>query len=122
MEFLVSFAFDSLFFDLLLTKSISTTVWNVVITVLSLFVFLVKVVLYISKGFPPIVSAIVHSIILALWLGSVSQQAGPDYIDAKHPSKFPWYLTRGCGAPVSLKVQSGCKMTVGGFAVSICLS
>jgi hypothetical protein len=97
----------------------SITDFNVVIVVLSMFIMLAKTVMYIMRVFPPFFSALIHGALVALYAVSAANQAGPDYLDPKHPSKYPWYLTRGCGAPVKPQLQGYCKQAKASFAVTI---
>ena len=85
---------------------------------LSMFVLLAKVVLYITAIFPPFLSAIVHAIFVIFYAVSISQQAAADNSDPIHPSPVPWYLTHGCGDPVSPGLQSPCKQAKAAFAVT----
>ena len=97
----------------------STTHWNVVITVLSMFMLLAKTVMYITHVFPPFFSTILHALLISGYAVAISRQAGPDYLDPDHPAKVPWYLTRGCGDPVASELQGYCKQAKAGFAVAI---
>lgn len=84
-----------------------------------MFILLAKTVMYITRVFPPFFSTIVHGILVALYAVSISQQAGPDYLDPLHPSKVPWYLTKGCGEPVTPKLQGYCKQAKASFAITV---
>ena len=100
----------------------SITDWNVVICVLSMFILLAKVVVYITQTFPPFFSALIHCVLTIFYIVSITQQAAPDYSDPEFPSTVPWYLTRGCGAPVDPKLQSACQQAKASFAVTCCMS
>ncbi|MCJ1311125.1 hypothetical protein MMC25_004795 [Agyrium rufum] len=95
------------------------TNYNVIIAVLSLFVLLVKSVLYILHMFPPLLSLFLHGVLAALYAISIYNQAAPDNSDPAHPSKHPWYLTRGCGPPVSLELHGYCQQAQSAFAVTV---
>ncbi|MCJ1254700.1 hypothetical protein MMC24_002516 [Lignoscripta atroalba] len=97
------------------------TTFNVIISVLSLFILLIKSVLYIMHLFPPLVSALIHAALIALYAVSARNQAGPDMNDAEHPAKIPWYLTKSCGPPVSRRLHGYCQQAKGAFAVTICM-
>ncbi|MCJ1438335.1 hypothetical protein MMC27_007723 [Xylographa pallens] len=84
------------------------TTYNVIIAVLSMFVMLVKTVMYITDTFPPLLSVIIHGTLAALYAVSIDNQAASDYSDPLHPSKYPWYLTRSCGAPVNPSLKGHC--------------
>ena len=96
----------------------SITDWNVVICVLSMFILLAKVVMYITEIFPPVISAIVHGVLTIFYIVSITQQAASDYSDPDHPSTIPWYLTKGCGPPVSSNLTSACQQAKASFSVT----
>ncbi|MCJ1409141.1 hypothetical protein MMC19_003219 [Ptychographa xylographoides] len=99
----------------------SITTYNVIIAVLSMFIMLVKTVMFITATFPPLASAVVHATIAALYAVSIDQQAASDYSDPLHPSKFPWYLTRSCNAPVNPNLHGYCQQAQASFAVAVCI-
>ena len=75
------------------------TQFNVVISVLSMFILLVKSTMFVLHSFLPIFSCFTHLILLALYALAVRNQATPDLSDTKvpHLSKhLPWYLSNGC--------------------------
>ncbi|MCJ1334217.1 hypothetical protein MMC10_010924 [Thelotrema lepadinum] len=98
------------------------TDWNVVICVLSMFILLAKVVMYITEIFPPVISAIVHGVLTIFYIVSITQQAASDYSDPDHPSTIPWYLTKGCGPPVSSNLTSACQQAKASFSVTCVMS
>ncbi|KAI9892703.1 MAG: hypothetical protein M1814_001123 [Vezdaea aestivalis] len=96
------------------------TNFNVIVSVLSMFVLLIKGVMWVMHLWMPLISLIMHSIITALWAFSVYAQASPDYSDPKHPSKLPWYLTKSCSvAKNPARVYHGCTLAKGTFAVTV---
>ncbi|MCJ1243127.1 hypothetical protein MMC30_000324 [Trapelia coarctata] len=97
------------------------TSFNVVIAVLSMFIMLVKTVMFITATFPPLVSAIVHASLVAVYAVSITQQAASDYSDPRHPSKVPWYLTHSCSDPVNPRLKGYCQQAQGAFATTVCL-
>ena len=86
-----------------------------------MFFLLIKTTLYILNGLPPFFSALLHAVILALYLLSVKWQAGSDYLLPSQPSKIPWYIRRGCGPPVNPDLKSACQQAQASFAVAICM-
>ncbi|KAI0996153.1 hypothetical protein K3495_g12026 [Podosphaera aphanis] len=72
------------------------TNFNVAVSVLALFVFLVKVVMFVLHIWYPILGAIVSAFITALWIVSIYGQMGPDHIDPIHPSNIAWYIGHSC--------------------------
>jgi hypothetical protein len=90
--------------------------------VLSLFLLLVKGIMHITHIFHPLLSAIVHAVLLALYAVSIRNQAGSDMTDPKNPQPGPpWYITRSCGAPVKPALKGYCMQAKGAFAISIIL-
>lgn len=80
----------------------SMTQFNIVISVLSMFILLVKSAMFIMHGFLPILSVVVHALLVALYAVSVSNQSTPDLsnTDPKQVPNLqrhmPWYLSKGC--------------------------
>ncbi|MCJ1354562.1 MAG: hypothetical protein MMC33_004551 [Icmadophila ericetorum] len=97
------------------------TSFNVVFAVLSMFILLVKVFLYIMDLFWPLLALLVHALLIVLASVSIYNQAGSDYSDSAHPSRVPWYLTKGCGPPVATNLHGYCLQAQGSFAVASCL-
>lgn len=100
---------------------IRITTYNVIIAVLSMFVMLVKTVMYITETFPPLLSAIIHGTLAVLYAVSIDHQAASDYSDPLYPSKYPWYLTRSCSAPVDPNLKRYCQQAQSAFATTVCL-
>ncbi|MCJ1462179.1 hypothetical protein MMC07_000779 [Pseudocyphellaria aurata] len=98
------------------------TKFNVIIAVLSVFLLLIKGIMFITHVFDPIVSAILHAVLVALYAISLHAQAGSDMSDPKHPQPgAPWYITKSCGAPVNPNVKGYCQQAKGAFAITILL-
>ncbi|KAL8842644.1 MAG: hypothetical protein Q9170_000419 [Blastenia crenularia] len=98
------------------------TNFNVVIAVLALFLLLCKGIMYICHVFQPILSAIIHAALIALYAVSIHAQAASDMSDPDHPQPgAPWYIAKSCGAPVKPSLQGYCKQAKGSFAVTVML-
>ncbi|KAL8943596.1 MAG: hypothetical protein Q9216_000961 [Gyalolechia sp. 2 TL-2023] len=98
------------------------TDFNVVISVVALFVLLCKGIMYICHVLYPILSTIVHSALIALFVVSAHAQAAPDMSDPERPQPgAPWYITKSCGAPIRPKLKGYCQQAKGSFAVTIML-
>ncbi|KAA6416364.1 MAG: hypothetical protein FRX48_01084 [Lasallia pustulata] len=98
------------------------TDFNVVISVLSMFISIVKVVMFICDCWVPLLSFVIHAILAALYAISIHAQAAPDMSDPQHPQPgAPWYITKSCGPPVSARVHGYCQQAKGAFAVTVCL-
>ncbi|KFY42633.1 hypothetical protein V494_02331 [Pseudogymnoascus sp. VKM F-4513 (FW-928)] len=95
------------------------TNYNIVVSVLSMFILLVKVVLFIMHMFIPLVSVIINAIVLALWCFSAYGQAGPDHSDPEHPSSVAWYIAKSCSVAEASGNKHNCEMAKGSFASTI---
>lgn len=100
----------------------SVTNYNVIISVLVVFLLLCKGIMWIMGLFYPLISLILHAILAALFAVSIHAQAAPDMSDPAHPQPgAPWYITKSCGPPVSPRLNGYCKQAKAAFAVSILL-
>lgn len=71
--------------------------FNIVISVFSMFILLVKSTMYILHTWIPLISVFVHILEVSLYAVSVKNQSSPDMSDPDHPSPgLPWYLSKGC--------------------------
>jgi len=95
------------------------TNFNVVVSVLSMFLLLVKLILYVMHCWYPVMSVIVNVIIVTLWSVSVYGQAGPDHSDPAHPSSVAWYITKSCNYAKPLGAYNYCQQAKGAFAVTV---
>lgn len=78
------------------------TTFNVVVSVLSMFILLCKTVMFVMHIFIPLVSLLVHALLVALYAVSIRNQAAPDMSDPEKPSPgLPWYLSKGCSYATS---------------------
>lgn len=101
----------------------STTNFNVVIAVLSVFLLLCKGIMFIVSVFHPLFSLSIHAGLIALWAVSIHNQAGPDMSDPAHPQPgAPWYLTKGCAPPVSPSLIGYCKQAKAAFSVTVLMT
>ena len=97
------------------------TDYNVVVSVLSMFILLTKVTLYVMHWFIPFLSVLVHGALIALYAVAIRNQSAPDMSDPEKPSPgLPWYLSKGCGYATP-KNYSYCMQARASFGVSIVL-
>jgi hypothetical protein len=94
------------------------TDFNVAISVISLFVLLVKVITFIMHVWYPLISLLVSVSLTAMYAASIYGQAGPDYLDPNRPSSVAWYIAKPCTVAANQNVQDSCKMAKGTFAAS----
>ena len=79
--------------------------------------------MFITHVFHPILSVLVHAVLIALYVVGIRNQAGSDMSDPKHPQPGPpWYITKSCGAPVKPAVKGYCMQAKAAFGISIILS
>lgn len=101
----------------------STTNFNVVIAILSVFILLCKIIMTVCGVFHPLLSLFAHSGLVAVWAVSIHNQAGPDMSDPAHPQPgAPWYITKSCGPPVKPSLIGYCKQAKAAFAVTIIIT
>jgi hypothetical protein len=94
------------------------TDFNVAVSVLSMFVLLVKCSMFILHVWFPILSTVANLPIVVLWAISVYGQMGPDHSDPRYPSNIAWYISKSCSyAPPS--AHGYCMQAKGAFAVSV---
>jgi len=99
--------------------SSSLTSFNVAVSVLSMFVLLVKVVMFVMHIWYPLLGTVSNAIITALWIVSVYGQAGPDHSDPKHPSSVAWYISKSCSYAAPSGNTHYCMMAKGTFATTV---
>ncbi|KAL8905758.1 MAG: hypothetical protein Q9207_002427 [Kuettlingeria erythrocarpa] len=98
------------------------TDFNVIISVLAIFILLCKGIMYICHIFHPLMSAVIHAALVALFAVSIHAQAASDMSDPDHPQPgAPWYITKSCGAPVRPSLRGYCQQAKASFAVTVLL-
>ncbi|KAI9744448.1 MAG: hypothetical protein M1818_001977 [Claussenomyces sp. TS43310] len=95
------------------------TSFNVVVSVLSMFILLVKVVMFAMHIWYPLLSSLTNAVIVALWAVSIYGQAGPDYSDPEHPMHTAWYVVKSCKYALPTRHYGYCMQAKGAFAVSV---
>ena len=98
----------------------SITNYNLVISVLSMFIMLVKGIMFITRVFPPLLSALIHAALTALYAYSVHGQVSKDLNDPEHPQNGPpWYITKSCSATFNPANVGYCQQAKATFAITI---
>ncbi|RKF57328.1 hypothetical protein OnM2_075006b [Erysiphe neolycopersici] len=69
---------------------------NVAVSVLSMFILIVKFILFVLNIWFPILGTVISAFTGALWITSMYGQMGPDFNDPKHPSQIAWYIRKSC--------------------------
>jgi hypothetical protein len=90
--------------------------------VLSTFILLVKVVMFVLHIWYPILGTVVNAAITVLWCVSIYGQAGPDHSDPEHPSSSAWYITKSCSYAIPSGNHHYCLMAKGTFAVTVLMA
>lgn len=95
------------------------TEFNVVISILSMFILLAKSAMYVMHIFIPALSVFCHALLVALYAVSVYNQSRPDMSDRDHLSPgMPWYLSKGCSYATPAN-KGYCQQAQASFAVTI---
>ncbi|KAJ4401878.1 hypothetical protein N0V85_005427, partial [Neurospora sp. IMI 360204] len=97
------------------------TNFNVAISVVSLFILLVKMIMIIMKFYYPVLGLIVSLGLTVLYTVSVYGQAGPDYADPEHPSPVAWYIAKSCSVARPFNAEGNCQIAKGAFGATIYL-
>ncbi|KAF2837811.1 hypothetical protein M501DRAFT_1025117 [Patellaria atrata CBS 101060] len=95
------------------------TQFNLIISVLSMFILLVKTTMYVMHTFIPLISFLVHGLLVGLYAYSVYMQSAPDKSDPKHPSNGPpWYVTKSCSLSSTDEIEGYCEQAKASFYVT----
>ncbi|KAL3421857.1 hypothetical protein PVAG01_06013 [Phlyctema vagabunda] len=99
--------------------SSTLTSFNVAISVLSMFVLLLKVVMFSLHIWYPMLSVITNIALTALYAVSVYGQAGPDHSDPDFPSNVAWYISKSCSYASASGNEHYCLLAKGTFATTV---
>jgi len=102
-----------------LVWSQTLTNFNVAISVISLFTLMVKLIGMIMHLYYPVMGTFLSVTMTALYATSVYGQAGPDYLDPRHPSPAAWYIAKSCDYAITQNAIGGCKVVKGTFAATV---
>lgn len=95
------------------------TDFNVAVSVLSMFVLLVKCSMFILHIWYPILSTLANLPIVILWVVSMYGQMGPDHSDPAHPSNIAWYISKSCTYAHTNSTYGYCLQAKSAFAVTV---
>lgn len=96
------------------------TQFNLVISVLTMFLYLVKFTMFITHVFYPLVSLVLHLLLVGLWSYSVRLQTGPDTIDPERINNgAPWYITKNCDVASTKENKQYCMQAKSAFAITL---
>jgi hypothetical protein len=88
------------------------------VAVLSLVVCLARAVTFKFRYIPRFANIGYDLLLCSFWILCAAVQNSSDRSDPEHPSKHPWYLTRGCAVAWDAN-QAICRTAQASFAVSI---
>ncbi|GAM83414.1 hypothetical protein ANO11243_014020 [Dothideomycetidae sp. 11243] len=99
------------------------TTFNLVISILSMFFLLVKSVAFIMHIWYPVVSAVIHAGLFAIYLFSACAQLGSDKSDPQHLQNGPpWYITKSCSVAYYPSNRGYCRQAKASLAVAIIMA
>lgn len=97
----------------------SMTQFNLIITVLCMFIMLVKALLLYLHTLYPILSLAIHALETGLWAYSVYGQQTPDMSDPTTPQPGPaWYITKSCNVAFKKSNVGFCMQAKASFYVA----
>lgn len=100
----------------------SSTNYNLVMAVLSMFFMLVKGTMYMLHVLPPIVSAILHAVLIALYSVAVAFQGSSDTTDPSRPQHGPpWMVTESCSVAHDKSLIGYCQQAKATFACFVAM-
>lgn len=85
------------------------------VALLSLTLFVTRIVLGISRQTSRTISIIYDSLLAFFWFRLLLSQASGDFSDPRHPSPRPWYLVRKCPTDTA----AACYVAQASFAISV---
>lgn len=85
------------------------------VALLSLSLFVTRIVLGISRQTSRAISIIYDSLLAFFWFRLLLSQASGDFSDPRHPSPRPWYLVRKCPTDTA----AACYVAQASFALSV---
>jgi hypothetical protein len=85
-----------------------------------MFLMLAKTAMYILHVFPPPLSVLTHTALVALYSVSIAYQAGSDMSDPKRPQPgAPWYISKSCSVAQDKDLVGYCRQAKAAFACSV---
>lgn len=96
------------------------TEFNLAAGIFALCLFLTRQLLAMAVSISTRMEVYLLSCVLLFWTMSCIGQRSPDYSDADHPSRMPWYLEHSCSI-ASTKNQAACYVAQASYALTIVL-
>lgn len=98
------------------------TNFNLAVSVLSMFMLLVKVIMFVMRIWYPFVAGLISALLSILWIVSLYGQMGPDYSDPRHPSPLAWYVAHSCELARPSGNHHYCLLAQGTFVTTLYMS
>ncbi|KAH8813262.1 hypothetical protein F5884DRAFT_820874 [Xylogone sp. PMI_703] len=105
-----------------LVWSSTITQFNLAISVLSMFVLLVKATMFVLHIWYPLLGTLTNLAITVLWAVSIYGQAGPDHSDPNHPGSAAWYISKSCSYAKPYGWENYCLQAKGAFATTVIMT
>ena len=87
-----------------------------------MFLMLVKGTMYMLHVLPPIVSTLLHAVLIALYAVAVAFQASPDTTDPRRPQKgAAWYIMKSCSVTRDKSLVGYCQQAKATFACFVAM-
>lgn len=87
-----------------------------------MFIMLVKGTMYMLHVLPPIISTILHAVLIVLYSIAVAFQASPDTTDPQHPQTgAAWYIMKSCSVARDKSLVGYCQQAKATFACFVAM-
>lgn len=105
-----------------LTLFASLTTFNLVLSILTTFIWILKIVIVPMHVMYPIISLVLHGLLTGLFGYSIYGQTSHDTIDPAHSNNgLPWYITKSCSVSFNKSNVQYCQMAKATFYISVFL-
>lgn len=87
-----------------------------------MFFMLVKGTMYMLHVLPPVVSALLHAVLMAIYAVAVAFQGSSDTTDPTRPQNGPpWYVTKSCSVAQNKSLIGYCQQAKATFACFVAM-
>ncbi|KAF4554199.1 Hypothetical protein D9617_5g070760 [Elsinoe fawcettii] len=107
-----------------LVWSQTITTFNLVVSILSTFLLLVKSVMFVMKTWVPLLSLFMHMALTALYAFSTYAQLSPDKSDpfGRVQNGPPWYITKSCDVVHDRHNYGYCRQAKASLGVTVAMT
>jgi len=100
----------------------SLTTLNLVVSILTTFIWILKLVLVPMHVMWPVISIILHGLETGLYAYSLYGQTSHDTIDPAHVNNgLPWYITKSCSVSAKASNEHYCLQAKATFYITVFL-